>query len=185
MRASLYLVGFAAASLLGAGIFEIGCSSSSSPAAAGGNDAATDSGDDAGDDGGGPPCTKAPVNAATFDSGSSVWGCFQTNCTAALTACGTDCPCNDAVLTALQCESDGGSAMACFTPIASVDTAGGAVITCLVNKMTNPCGLPPLDGGGLDGAADSGTVADTGTTTDGATDGGTKTDGATDGGAEQ
>jgi hypothetical protein len=180
MRASLYLVGFAAASLLGAGIFEIGCSSSSSPAAAGGTDAATDAtGDDVGDDGGGPPCTAAPVNVATFDAGSPVWACLQAACAPSLGACGTDCVCNDAFLAALECQADGGSPTTCFGTASSVDTAAGTAVTCLATK-TGGCGLSidagPDSGTATDSgtAADTGTVADTGTTTD-----------ASDGGVEQ
>jgi hypothetical protein len=178
MRASLYLVGFAVASLVGTGIVEIGCSSSSSPATTT-PEASTDSGGDEDVDAGTTPCTPAPVNAATFDAGNATWSCLQTACATTLAACGADCPCNDAILAALLCQADGGSTTLCFTPAYEVDNAGSAVIACLQTK-TAGCGLS-LDGGGDGGT--SGT--DSGITTDASTDAGTTSDAASTDGAPE
>ena len=153
MRASLYLVGFAAASLMGIGVVEVGCSSSSSSAPTPTTDAATDdaaAGDDADDSA--VACTPLPINSATFDAGSPIWSCLQAACGPSLATCATDCVCNNAVLAALSCQADGGTSTTCFTPVASTDTAGGAVITCLLAK-TAGCGLV-LDGG-TDAASDA------------------------------
>jgi hypothetical protein len=170
MRASLYLVGFAVASLVGTGIVEVGCSSSSTPATTSPEaSTTTDSGGDEDVDAA-VACTAAPVNAATFDAGNAIWSCLQTACQPSLAACGTDCPCNDAVLEALLCQADGGSSTACFTPVYEVDTAGSNVIVCLQAK-TSGCGLT-LDGG------DSGSTSDATTTDAGTTSDAASTDGA-------
>jgi hypothetical protein len=172
MRTSLYLVGFAAASIMGAGAVGFGCSSSSSPAAAVDSGTPEASPEEAGGEDGGADaemmmeaaaCTPAPVNISTFDGGS-VWTCTQTACASTmggLTACGADCTCNAAVFSALQCvASDGGSTTACFTnaltPVIS-DMAVLTFATCLQSAPVSMCaGLPVGDGGKEGGGGDGG-----------------------------
>jgi hypothetical protein len=179
MRTSLYLIGFAAASIMGAGAVGFGCSSSSggttppadsgTPEASTGEDGSTDSG------GGGmdaemeaASCTPAPVNIATFDGGA-VWSCTQAACASTmggLTACGADCTCNAAVFSALECvANDGGGTTACFTnaltPVIS-DMAVLAFATCLQSAPVTACASGGTKGdGGTDGGTDSGTDSGT------------------------
>ena len=170
MRASLYLVGFAAASLMGAGLFEIGCSSSSNPAAPAADAATEATTDDSGDDSAAPMCTPvmAGTRADTIDGGSA-WGCTQTMCnTKVLTACSTDCSCNNAVLTALECiVTDGGTVTACFTKTIGSIMAGDPnttpLITCLMSSAGACAGIVfdgGADGGHPDGSTDSGSTTD-------------------------
>jgi hypothetical protein len=185
MRTS-YLVGFAAASILSAGAVGFGCSSSSSsgstPTDAGGtSDTATteDGGEDTGTTDSGSAeaaaCTPAPIDVATFDSGSPAWACYQANCATALTACAADCVCNAGIAGALECAADGGASatMTCFVTAfgnLSSDTPGTMVESCVVTNMTGACaGTPATDGGG-DAAptTDGGTPADTGASDTGA-----------------
>ncbi len=80
MRASLYLIGFAAAAIVGAGVAEVGCSSSSTPASGTPEDSGTPAPDtgtttppeDSGT-GGDAAATCVPVGAdnATIDAGSA------------------------------------------------------------------------------------------------------------------
>jgi hypothetical protein len=166
MRASLYLVGFAAASLMGAGLFEIGCSSSSSPAAPAADAATEATTDDSGDDSAAPMCTPvmAGTRADTIDGGSA-WACTQSMCnTKVLTACSSDCSCNNAVLTALECiATDGGGAQACFTKTIPSIMAGDPNTTPLITCLTNagpPCAGIVITDGGKDGSTDSGSTTD-------------------------
>jgi hypothetical protein len=176
MRASLYLIGFAAASIVGAGAAEIGCSSSSS----GGTtppveDAAvTDAPATVVDSGGGggdssATCTASPIDTETFDSGSPAWACEQAMCTTSLTACAANCFCNAAITQALTCSEVDGSAGAindCFTTaltsLTNTDpTDQQTVATCLVattdtcnptseagSKEAGPTEAGPADAGG-------------------------------------
>jgi hypothetical protein len=137
-----------AASILGAGAVAAACSSSSS--GGGGTDSGADS---AGDDGGGDgavACTANPISSATVDGGAS-WACIEAACHAELTACAADCPCNNAVLTALQCIATMGAAAttSCFTtgftPIIA-DTTVTPLVTCLQGHSAG-CGGPVVDGG--------------------------------------
>src|SRR5450755_1823192 len=108
MRASLYLIGFAAASVVGAGAVEIGCSSSSSTAPAGPGDASTADSpvtpDDTGTPDTGTTCTPvSDASAATIVTHTSAWDCEEVQCATELKGCAADCECNNDVLTALQC----------------------------------------------------------------------------------
>jgi hypothetical protein len=184
MRTSLYLVGFAAASIMGAGAVGFGCSSSSNgttppPADSGTPEASTDDsgggGEGGGDDGGAEAammaCTPAPVNIATFDAGS-VWSCTQAACMSmGLAACGSDCTCNSAVFAALECvANDGGNSTTCFTNALSPVISDMTVLnfaTCLMSKPVSNCAGPTDGGGGdsapsTDGGTDSGTIVDAG-----------------------
>ncbi len=173
MRASLYLIGFAAASIVGAGIVQIGCSSSSTPATTPPADAATPTADAPAttEDGGGEaaaPCTDMAMGmkGSTIDGGAS-WACYQAACAASITACSSACACNNAVIGALVCSEPDAAALAlnCFTmalgTLASSDpTDEGPLATCL--QMNAQC----MGGAPADGGADTGTAADTGTTAD-------------------
>ena len=134
MRASLYLIGFAAASIVGAGAAEIGCSSSSGGSSSPPEDSGTadtstppaDTGstEDAGGGDAAPTCVTIDASAAKIMTGSPVWDCYEQQCATALTECAADCTCNDAVLSALQCTADdGGSQTVCFADLA---TAGAS-----------------------------------------------------------
>lgn len=186
MRTSLYLVGLASASILSAGAIGFGCSSSSSGTPnsptdsgtteatttddGGGEDGSTDAGSEAA-----PACMAAPIDVATFDSGSPAWACYQANCGPSLTMCAADCTCNAEIAGALSCAADGGASatMTCFVTafgnLAS-NPPGMAVETCVVTNMTGVCGATPATDGGDDGAArtDGGTPADTGVSDAGA-----------------
>jgi hypothetical protein len=168
MRASLYLIGFAAASIVGAGAAEIGCSSSSggssSPEDSGTADTSTPPADtgtteDAGGDAA-TPCVTIDASAATIVTGSPVWDCYESMCATALAACAADCLCNDAVLSALQCTAtDGGNQQTCFAGLASLsgamEPAGTATLECLVGDASVPCQsatAPTGDGGTPDAA---------------------------------
>jgi len=192
MRTSLYLVGFAAASMmLGAGAIGFGCSSSSS------NTTPTDSGtpetgtpEDSGGDGGvedaaeeaeaAVMCTPSGVNVETFDSGSSSWACYQAMCTPSLTACAADCTCDNAILGALLCAADAGASgtMACFvTAFGNLgsNAAGAMVEGCLVGSAMTACGGTSTPDAGDAGHADGGDAAaptDSGSPTDAADGGG-------------
>jgi hypothetical protein len=179
MRASLYLIGFAAASIVGAGIVQIGCSSSSSPATQTPADAATPSTDGpaAVEDGGGEaaaPCTDMAMGlkGSTIDGGAT-WACYQSLCAASITACSASCACNNAVIGALQCSEPDAAALAtgCFTmalgTLATSDpTDESPLATCLTGNAQCMTGGTPSDGGT---PADTGTAADTGTTADAGT----------------
>ena len=183
MRASLYLVGFAVASMAGAGLVGMGCSSSSNNGTPAGTEAGTITDDGGGTDAmtpvpdaGTTPCTAAPVNVETLDGGAQ-WSCLQTACKASLTACAAECECNNAVLASLLCSADGGTPTACFTPLATGDMLAQGVITCLAmdTMSTGPCPQPGTgtgDGGGDaakaggEAGADGGVSADTGTASD-------------------
>ncbi len=172
MRASLYLIGFAAASMVGAGVAEVGCSSSSSTPAA-----SEDSGTPAADTGTPPPedtgtggdtaasCTPMTTNSETFDSGSDTWAALQVACKTSLTACAANCYCNNAILQALACSApDASAAMGCFTTaltaIATTDsTDENAVGACLIANTS-----PPEAGAGDAGDAGTTTTTDSGTT---------------------
>jgi len=176
MRASLYLIGFAAASIVGAGIVQIGCSSSSTPTSATPPADASTPGTDApvaAEDGGGEaaaPCVDmaAGMKGSTIDGGAT-WACYQTACATSITACSNSCACNNAVIGALQCSEPDAAALAtgCFTTalgtLATSDPTDEMPLgSCLTGNsccMTGTCGS---DGG----AGDSGTAADTGTTAD-------------------
>ena len=171
MRASLYLIGFAAASIVGAGVAEVGCSSSSTPATTPAEDAAVpDSSttvEDTGTGGDAAPatCTPMTTNSETFDSGSDTWAALQVACKTQLTACAANCYCNNAILTALQCSApDASAAMGCFTTaltaiVATDSTDESAVGSCLIaNTGTGDAGA----------ATDAGDAATT--TSDAATD---------------
>ena len=86
------------------------------------------------------------------------WGCAAKGCASQLSACEADCPCHTAVAQALECVSNGGSALPCFMPILSTsDPALSAFGTCLLqasgecNCSLNPgstddAGAPPTSG---------------------------------------
>jgi hypothetical protein len=141
MRTSFYLIGLATASILSAGVMQAGCSSSSSPPATPpANDASVDSGEDAGG-----ACTPiAPGTTVSGVDGGSQWACFQAACGPSLTECSSDCVCNNAILTALECQAGGGTIVACFTPVSTSDDAGTDALDCLIANMT-ACGIAPLD----------------------------------------
>jgi hypothetical protein len=173
MRASLYLIGFAAASIVGAGVIEIGCSSSSSTAPSGGPDAAVDSG--GGEDGGeeaAVPCTPlSDASVATTNFGSTTWACTQMKCATDLQACAADCACNNALLTALSCTAEAGATptqaetFACFTPALSVPSAPMDLSACLISAGQSCAGF--VVDGGTDGAAATDGGSDAGASADG------------------
>ena len=156
MRMWRYVLG---ASLLGGGAFAVACSSSSSTATPGEDAGGTDGGgggDAVADAPATPACDAAAVNVATFDSGSSSWSCIQAACySMGFSACGMDCTCNNALLSALACVNAKGAAitsaeeMACFsTPIMAnlSDTAVSGIVSCL-EAQSPKCGGPAIDGG--------------------------------------
>jgi len=176
MRASLYLIGFAAASIVGAGAAEIGCSSSSggssSPEDSGTADTSTPPADtgsteDAGGGDTSTPCVTIDASAATIVTGSPVWDCYESMCATALAECAADCTCNDAVLSALQCTAtDAGSQTVCFAGLASAGASPGAsmdTLNCLVGDASVPCqsATAPTGDGGTD-AAPTGDAGDGG-----------------------
>jgi hypothetical protein len=168
MRASLYLVGFAAVAVVGAGMTGVGCSSSSSGTTPGddasmgtdGSGSSSGAGSSGGDDTGtaadapAAPCVPTDAGSvATFDSGSAVWACYQAMCKTSLTACAADCACNNGVFKALQCvATDAGSATTCFGTVTAVTTSPNSDLTsCLVSNAacmtaTAGDGGPTTDG---------------------------------------
>jgi hypothetical protein len=179
MRASLYLIGFAAASIVGAGAAEIGCSSSSGGSSTPPEDAATpgdtgttaDTGaiEDAGGGDAAPTCVAIDASAATIVTGSPVWDCYEAMCGTALTECAADCTCNDAVLGALQCTAnDAGSQTVCFAALATAGASPGAsmdTLNCLVGDASAACQgatAPTGDGGGTPDAAPAADAGDGG-----------------------
>jgi hypothetical protein len=174
MRASLYLIGFAAASLVTAGLFEAGCSSSSNNGSPPANTDAGDDGSATTDDGGSTaPCV--PVDDAglridTFDAGTQ-WGCLQAACNAtAFTACSTDCQCNNAVLQSLACIAGDGGAQSCFEMYFGQVTESNSTITstesCLTNNTKTCTGITLTTDGGDAGGSEDGGTTDGSTTTD-------------------
>ncbi len=187
MRTSLYLIGFATASIVGAGAVGFGCSSSSTspPAVDAGPAAETGPVEDGGEEGGGEDATAdAPVtcmpgaisNVETVDGGPN-WTCYQTMCNSALTACAADNCCNSGISAALVCAASAGTdqtkVTTCFTtafttdPIAT-NTAGMAVESCVVSMMaacpattTGDAGPSDAGDGGSDAAPDTG-ISDAG-----------------------
>jgi len=171
MRASLYLIGFAAASIVGAGVVQVGCSSSSTPATTPVADAETPAADAPGtvEDSGteaAAACVPMSTNSETFDSGSSTWAALQAACKTSLTACAANCDCNNAILQALVCsEADAALAMGCFTTalgaIATSDpTDESAVGQCLIANTGTTPEAGADSGTTSDAAADAGTAAD-------------------------
>ncbi len=157
MRASLYLIGFAAASLLGAGVAGVGCSSSSSPpATTPPEDASTpiDSGvtppEDTGTatDAPATPCTPiSDASAATIVTGSPLWDCYEAKCGPSLTACAADCNCNNQVLEALNCvATDGGNSTTCFATV-STNSANDTVESTMLNVPRCECHVHERHGG--------------------------------------
>ena len=188
MRTSLYLVGFAAASIMGAGAVGFGCSSSSSPAAAVDSGTTEASPEEAGGDGGGEDapaaeaaaCMPSGINVATMNFGSASWACFQAKCMPSLTMCAADCDCDNGILGALQCAADGGAAatMGCFVTAfgtLSSNAAGMAAEACIVQMNTPPSGACS-GGGSTDGGGEGGDAAPT------TTDSGSAMDAADGGG---
>jgi hypothetical protein len=158
---------------LSAGAIQTGCSSSSSPAPASTPDGSTEASTEAGGEDAG--CTPiAPGTTVSAIDGGSTWACFQAKCGPALTECSADCVCNNAVLTALECQANGGGIAACFTPVASTDDAGTDAIDCLVMNM-GMCGIV------LDASADGSTdAASTDASSDAATEAATSEAGPAD-----
>jgi hypothetical protein len=114
------------------------------------------------------------------EAGTALLDCERAQCASETTACAADSCCNSTFIAAFLCldlAADGGSSAslpyateaACFANV-SMDTAGSAMISCLIGAEMN-CGLG--DGGKPDGAT---------TATDGAT---TATDASGDGAIEQ
>jgi hypothetical protein len=173
MRASLYLIGFAAASLATAGLFEAGCSSSSNNGTPAGNDSGADDSSTT-DDSSTVACTPLDAGGAKADTidGGAGWGCIQAACNAtAFTACGNDCMCNNAILESLVCiATDAGSPTGCFTMYLGQVTSSAVTptISCLEANTMRCTGIaPPSDGGteagtpeagGEDSGSDSGPV---------------------------
>jgi hypothetical protein len=170
MRASLYLIGFAAASIVGAGAAEIGCSSSSGgssspPEDSGTADTSTPPADTGStEDAGGEaaaPCVTVDASAATIVTGSPSWDCYEQMCATSLAACAADCPCNDAVLGSLQCvANDGGSTTVCFTPLSTLSGAMEAASTAVLNCLVGPASVCQMaDGGPIGDGGTPGTDA--------------------------
>jgi hypothetical protein len=161
MRASLYLIGFAAASLLGAGVAGIGCSSSSSPATTPPEDASTTTDSPTttppGDTGTGSdaaaPCVPLDASAATIVTGSPLWDCYEAMCKTSLTACAAECGCNNDVLNALQCiAADAGTSTTCFATVSTNsanDTVESTMLQCLVTNAA--CMNAGMGDGGTEG----------------------------------
>jgi hypothetical protein len=122
-------------------------------------------------------CTPAPVDVATYDAGSPIWTCIQTMCQMPLAMCATDCVCNAAIYTSLQCVPmmgaecvDSSSCITgCFTATLNVAPAVGdsvvqtTLVPCLLTHMGD-CGVAPADagaeGGSEGGAGDGGLASD-------------------------
>ncbi|HZU81982.1 MAG TPA: hypothetical protein VE987_03650 [Polyangiaceae bacterium] len=93
-------------------------------------------------------CTKTG-DLASFDAGCQ-WACITAACSAQAQACDMNCPCNNAVLQALLCSADGGSAFSCFA-VALVNAQASALLTCSQNAnaaCASSCG------GGGDGSSE-------------------------------
>jgi hypothetical protein len=150
MRASLFLAGLAATSLLGAGAIAVGCSSSSSGSPAASDDASTATDapattpDTGTEDAPATSCTPmydaSVATVATPDvPGMASFSCLQGKCGPSLTACAADCTCNNDLITALLCLAppDGGTLTACFGPVlSSSNSADSAVLGCLQTNMS-------------------------------------------------
>jgi len=176
MRASLYLIGFAAASLVGAGVAAVGCSSSSgTPAPVTPEDAMVPGdtstppppGDTGTPEDTGTPCTAmfGDASAATIVTplvpGEASWTCLESACGPSLTACAADCTCNNDILGALSCLAppDGGMLATCFGPVLSSSNATDiAVLGCLQMHMGACMG----DGGTTEGGTPDAGITDAG-----------------------
>ncbi len=170
MRASLYLIGFAAASLVSAGVASIGCSSSSSgTTTTPPEDASTtpDTGvtppEDSGTGSDAPATPCAPISdasAATIATGSPLWDCYEAMCGTSLKACAADCNCNNQVLEALNCvATDAGTGTTCFGTVAATTTdPQGTLTMCLVANAA--C----MNAGMGDGGTEGGTTSEAGIT---------------------
>jgi len=185
MRTSLYLIGFASASLVGAVSLGFGCSSSSSPATTSpGNDASTSdssspvieaSTEAATDDGGGGStedvCVPEPGFPPVTTIDAAAFQCYEQMCGPSLTACSQSCICNNLLTETLLCQNgcmaEGGVPATCQAVcaaglISATDDASIGVTTCLT----------PLS------PANDGVCAQMGTTTTDAGDGGVADSGA-------
>jgi hypothetical protein len=147
MRFSSHLFGLGSALAVVSGM-ACGCASSS-PGFTGGGDSGPDvstAPPEAGvQEGGGQACT---TTAKLSDyQGNCQWSCIASACSTNVAACDIDCPCNGAVLQALACSADGGTAVACFS-VALVDGTAAGLLTCLqqANAQCASCG----DAGGGD-----------------------------------
>jgi hypothetical protein len=157
MRTSLYLIGFATASIVGAGAVGFGCSSSSSgspptttpdaasEAAASPDSSAEAAGEDASADVAAEACTSSVGSVLVDEIDASAFSCFLAQCTTSLTACAADCDCNNVIVTALNCQNTMGAAAqaTCFGPVIS-DTNPTTVtaFTCLSGASTGACASP-------------------------------------------
>jgi len=177
MRASLYLVGFAAVAFVGAGMTGVGCSSSSSggtpaedaatdaPSGSSSGTASSSGGEDTGAGEAAAPC--APIDSgplvgsvATVQTGSAVWNCYQAMCKTSLTACAADCACNNGVIQALLCvAADAGTGTSCFMNVTAVTTPPNSdLTTCLVSNAA--CMNAGMGGG--EGGTDGSTTTEAG-----------------------
>jgi hypothetical protein len=109
-------------------------------------------------------CVPSSVGIATVDAGA-LFGCYQTACSKELSGCATDCVCNGAIMSGLQCLlADAGSAQDCFySPILrnAADPTVRSAGTCLeLVLMDGGCernaGGQPEDGSGGEGGAPAG-----------------------------
>jgi hypothetical protein len=182
MRTSLYLIGFATASIVGAGAVGFGCSSSSSPststttpdaameAAAAPDSSTTDASEDAAD-AAAEACTSSVGTVLVDEIDASAFSCFLAQCTASLTACAADCDCNNVIVTALNCQNTMGAAaqVTCFGPVISdTNPTTIAAFGCLMTNSTGACAPPAGDGGTSDAGDSSTTITDSSTVSDAA-----------------
>jgi len=175
MRTSLYLIGFASASIVSAGAVGFGCSSSSSPAQQGTPDSGTtetstptesgteDAASDASEDVAAEACTPIVGSMPVNDLDASAFAACSMACQTSLTTCAGDCDCNNTILTALLCTNGGMNALTCFgTAAASTNMNVSAVVACLTNNPV-ACAAPATDGGDAATAPSEAGSGDTGT----------------------
>jgi hypothetical protein len=105
-----------------------------------------------------PACTPVDASIAAIAAGP-VWGCFQAACASQLTACATDCVCNDAMLRALECAANGESSTTCFEDALAQNARDSNVMLvggCLESVQAKCSGGADAGGDARSGADGSG-----------------------------
>jgi hypothetical protein len=82
-------------------------------------------------DAGCPPMAGSP-KVTDLDAGGALWMCTRAACSDALIPCGSDCACNNAILSALNCTRKGGSVDDCFgLAYTLLGSQWGSLFSCL------------------------------------------------------
>jgi hypothetical protein len=116
--------------------------------------------------------TLSPPDASLNDAGASVGACIacaKTSCSADVTACNGDCPCNTALVCIFECIGGvGNTILTCAEQcggLATVDSTEEALLGCADSKCKAECGqggggMKPTDAGGLDASGEDASDVD-------------------------